>query len=317
MSKVTYYYNSVTCTYEIAKATFKKRLLQLFAFLSISFVLAIILVWAMTIFFQHPSETQGLYQQSKLQDQYAVLIDKYSDIASKSTQLKSRDISVYRQITQTVFEPVVLLPKFKINHQLVPSDDSLNSLAYHAYQLSERINKHLIMRSRSYERIIKTAKNKEKMLASIPAIHPVSPDQSRFSSKFGPRMHPILKIPKMHEGIDLTADRGTPIYAAGAGIVKRAERSIGGYGNVVEIDHGFGYETKYAHMQKFIVRRNQKVTRGELIGYVGTTGLSVAPHLHYELKVNGTKVNPVPYLSKNLSAQQLNKFLDEVNQEEE
>ncbi len=156
------------------------------------------------------------------------------------------------------------------------------------------LSKQIVVQSKSLDEIVTLAKEKETMLASIPAIMPVKKEESYVSSGFKNRMHPILKIRKFHKGMDFTAPTGTPIYATGNGKVTLARRSAT-FGKVVYIDHGFGYRTIYAHMSKIATRRGKKVKRGDLIGYVGNTGRSVAPHLHYEVHKNGHPLNPINF----------------------
>ena len=154
----------------------------------------------------------------------------------------------------------------------------------------DQISKQLYIQSKSFDEIIELAKHKSEMLNAIPAIQPVSnKNLSRMASGFGPRIDPIYKTKKFHAGMDFSAKTGTPIYATGNGKVIRVRKSRKGYGNHVKIDHGYGYITLYAHMQKYIVKKGQKVKRGEVIGYVGNTGKS-APHLHYEVHKNGKKL---------------------------
>ena len=161
------------------------------------------------------------------------------------------------------------------------------------------------------DKIIDLAKNKSDMLASIPAIQPVSnKDLSRMASGYGSRIHPIYKTRKLHTGMDFSAKSGTPIYATGDGKISKVKKSRIGYGNHVIIDHGYGYKTLYAHMTKYIVHKGQKVKRGEVIGYVGSTGTSVAPHLHYEVHKDGRKINPVNFYYNDLNPDEYEKMLE-------
>ena len=147
------------------------------------------------------------------------------------------------------------------------------------------------------------------MLASIPAIQPVSnKDLSRMASGFGYRIHPIYKTRRLHAGMDFSAKTGTPIYATGDGKIFKVSKTRKGYGNYVIIDHGYGYKTLYAHMSKFIVKKGQSVKRGETIGFVGNTGTSVAPHLHYEVHKNGRKIDPVNFYYNDLNAEEYEKM---------
>ena len=175
----------------------------------------------------------------------------------------------------------------------------------------DKISKKLVVQSRSFDEIVEMANTKEKRLAARPAIQPISINElTRFGSSFGMRFHPILKIRKMHEGIDLTAPRGTKIFATADGVVLQAERTTGGYGNKILIDHGFGYATLYGHCHELFVEPGQTVKRGDVIGTVGSTGLSVSPHLHYEVHVNGRPVNPLNYYANDLSAEEFDHMID-------
>ena len=149
------------------------------------------------------------------------------------------------------------------------------------------------------------------MLAALPAIQPVSnKNLSRMASGYGYRIHPIYKTRKMHSGMDFSAKTGTEIYATGDGKISKVRKSRRGYGNHVVIEHGYGYKTLYAHMSKYIVRKGQKVKRGEVIGYVGSTGTSVAPHLHYEVHKDGKKINPVNFYYNDLTPEEYEKMLE-------
>jgi len=174
----------------------------------------------------------------------------------------------------------------------------------------DKITKKLYVQSKSYDYLIELAKNKEEMIACIPAIMPISnKDLTRTASGWGWRIHPIYKIRKFHYGMDFTAPTGTEIYSTGDGVVEVVENSLRGYGKRVIISHGFGYKTLYAHLNGFNVRRGQKVKRGDVIGFVGTTGTSTAPHLHYEVFKNNKKVNPVHYYFNDLTPEEFDKMI--------
>jgi murein DD-endopeptidase MepM/ murein hydrolase activator NlpD len=179
--------------------------------------------------------------------------------------------------------------------------------------ISSQIN-HLILlttyQQKSFDDIEKMVKNKEKLLAAIPAIQPVSDkDLTRIASGFGTRIDPVYKVPKYHAGLDFAAPIGTPIYATADGVVTDAGYNEGGYGNRVVINHGFGYETLYGHMYRVKARQGQKVKRGEVIGYVGSTGKSTGPHCHYEVHRNGNPVDPVYYFYNDLTPEQYDRLL--------
>ena len=180
--------------------------------------------------------------------------------------------------------------------------------------LNEKVDllrRKLYIESKSQDEVVKLAENKEKLYAAIPAIQPISNKQLvALASGFGMRTHPIYKVKKMHTGIDFAAAIGTPIYATADGTVASVEVKFSGYGKLVEIDHGFGYHTRYAHMHEFNVRSGQRIKRGDLIGYVGNTGLSTAPHLHYEVLINGGQVDPVHYFYNDLLPAEYEKILE-------
>ena len=178
------------------------------------------------------------------------------------------------------------------------------------------LSKQLVVQSKSLDEIVVLAKNKKEMLASIPAIQPVAnKDLKRMASGYGYRIHPIYKTRKFHWGMDFSAPRGTPIYATGNGKIEKVKRSRRGYGNQVKINHGFGYKTFYAHLEKYTVRKGQKVKRGDLIGYVGTSGISTAPHLHYEVIKGNRKLNPVYFYFSDLTPEEYDRMLEMASQE--
>jgi murein DD-endopeptidase MepM/ murein hydrolase activator NlpD len=169
----------------------------------------------------------------------------------------------------------------------------------------------VVVQSKSYDELMKMAINKEKMLASIPAIQPIAnKDLTRTASGWGYRIHPIYKIKKFHYGLDFTAPTGADVYVTGDGVVEKLESSKRGYGNCIMVNHGFGIKTLYGHLNAFNVRQGQKVKRGDIIGYVGSTGLSTAPHLHYEVERSGEKVNPINYFFNDLSADEYDRMID-------
>jgi murein DD-endopeptidase MepM/ murein hydrolase activator NlpD len=188
-------------------------------------------------------------------------------------------------------------------------------LLVQTYMNVDRIERKLVMQSTSFDEVIEMASHKEERLAARPAIQPVSlKDLSHFGSSFGMRYHPILKVVRPHEGIDLTAPRGTPIYATADGTVLQAGFRPGGFGKKILLDHGFGYRTLYGHCDQVLVKPGQKVKRGEVIGKVGSTGLSKSNHLHYEVHVNGRPVNPVNYYASDLTAQEYEQMIVMLSQ---
>ena len=197
------------------------------------------------------------------------------------------------------YEKYSYLEKFKHGDLLV-----------NTYQNVDRIERKLVVQSTSFDQVIDMAATKEERLAARPAIQPVSlKDLTRFGSSFGMRFHPLLKVWKPHEGIDLTAPRGTPIFATADGEVLQAGYRPGGYGKKILVDHGYGYRTLYGHCDEVLVSVGQEVKRGEVIGRVGSTGLSKSPHLHYEVHINGRPVDPIDYYANDLSTAEFDRMI--------
>jgi murein DD-endopeptidase MepM/ murein hydrolase activator NlpD len=179
------------------------------------------------------------------------------------------------------------------------------------HEAVDKLRRKVYIESKSHDELVKIAEDKQKLYAAIPAIQPIANKELlAVASGFGMRIHPIYKVKKLHPGIDFAAVIGTPIYATADGVVDVVQVSFSGYGKMVELDHGFGYRTRYAHMHGFAVRQGQRVKRGELIGYVGDTGLSTAPHLHYEVMINRQQVNPVHYFFNDLNATEYEKIIE-------
>ena len=173
------------------------------------------------------------------------------------------------------------------------------------FQRIDQLNRQLYIQTKSYDDLLGMAEDKSEILASIPAIQPVSNKElRRLASGFGMRVHPIYKVKMMHPGIDFSAPQGTPVYATGSGKVSQTKSSFTGYGNQIIIDHGYGYLSRYAHLQEFNVKAGQTVERGQCIGYVGNTGTSTAPHLHYEVFKDDERVNPIHYFYQDISAEE-------------
>jgi murein DD-endopeptidase MepM/ murein hydrolase activator NlpD len=186
-----------------------------------------------------------------------------------------------------------------------------NDLVIGLHEKVDKLRRKLYIESRSQDEVVQLAENKEKLFAAIPAIQPIANKQLiALASGFGLRIHPVYKVKKMHNGIDFAAEIGTPIYATADGKVAVVDVKFSGYGKMVEIDHGFGYRSRYAHMHDFAVRTGQNIKRGDLVGYVGNTGLSTAPHLHYEVHINGVQVDPVHYFFNDLTAAEYEKILE-------
>ena len=313
MAKVKYYYDTKTLSYKRIELSKINKLKNFFYYLIGSAFTGLLMVIIFFQFFDSPKEKILNREIKQLSSQYEIVKSKLNQVEIVLDDIQKRDDNIYRVIFEA--DPI---PKSirKAGYGGVNRYNDLNGfkntdLVISTSKKIDQITKQLYIQSRSFDDIIKLAKNKSDMLASIPAIQPVSnKDLSRMASGFGNRIHPIYKTKKFHAGMDFSAKTGTPIYATGDGEIYKVKRSRRGYGNHVLINHGYGYKTLYAHMSKYIVRRGQKVKRGDIIGYVGSTGTSVAPHLHYEVHKDGKKINPVNFYYNDLSPDQYEKMLE-------
>ena len=313
MAKVKYYYDTKTLSYKRIELSGLNKLKRLFYFLIGSTFTGLIMVIVFFQFFDSPKEKRLNREIDALTTQYEIVEDKLNQVELVLDDIQNRDDNIYRVIFEA--EPI---PKSirkagygGINRYENLKGYSNSELIINTSEKVDQISKQLYIQSKSYDEIIELAKNKADMLAALPAIQPVSnKNLSRMASGYGYRIHPIYKTRKLHAGMDFSAKTGTPIYATGDGKIYKVRKSRRGYGNHVIIDHGYGYKTLYAHMTKYVVRRGQKVKRGEVIGYVGSTGTSVAPHLHYEVHKDGRKINPVNFYYNDLNPEEYEKMLE-------
>jgi murein DD-endopeptidase MepM/ murein hydrolase activator NlpD len=185
-----------------------------------------------------------------------------------------------------------------------------NDLAGSIAKTINNLTLRMAFQDKSFTELQGFIRNKEVLLASTPAIQPVSNKQlTRIASGFGYRIDPVYKTVKMHAGLDFAAPQGTPIYATADGVVSEAGNSGDGYGNHVVIRHGYGYETLYGHMFRVKARRGEKVKRGTVIGYVGSTGKSTGPHCHYEVRKNDRPLDPVYFFYNDITPEQFDRLL--------
>lgn len=271
----------------------------------------------MTSLFPTRNEVRLERELAKLNDQYDKFQRSLDLVSGEVDYLAKMDDKVYRQIMEA--EPIPRAVREAgyggrdVYAQYAGYDNT--ALMVGIDSTIEKLKRKLYVQSVSYDELQELIEKKSEMLAAIPAIQPISnKDLTRAASGFGYRVHPIYKTVKFHEGLDFTAPRGTEVYATGDGVVISADRKNSGYGNLVKIRHGYGYETRYAHLSRFACRSGQKVKRGELIGYVGSTGLSTSPHLHYEVLKNGDKVNPVNFFYNDLNAEEYARLVEIANQ---
>ncbi|AJR02342.1 M23 family metallopeptidase [Siansivirga zeaxanthinifaciens] len=318
MSKVKYYYDSETLSYK--KIERKKRTTLKYAFMFIlgSALFGFLFVFIASQYIESPKERALKRELQNAELQFELLNKKMAQAETVLSNIADRDNNIYRVYFEANPIPdeqrkagfggvnrYKNLEGFDNSKQIIESNKRLDIL-----------QKQIVVQSKSLDEIAKLAEEKEKLLAAIPAIQPVSnEDLTRMASGFGIRSDPFTKVKKMHWGMDFTAPRGTPIYATGDGIVERADNTASGYGNHIRIDHGYGYVSLYAHLYKYNVRKNQKVKRGDIIGFVGSTGRSEAPHCHYEIFKDGERINPINFYYGSLTAEEFNKLLEHASLE--
>ncbi len=318
MAKTKYLFNPKSLTFEKAKITIKDRILKLLGYLATGIAFSSLVMVVAYNFFDSPKEKRLKREISQYEFQYKLLNDRMDKIQAVVLDLQHRDDNIYRTIFEA--DPIpstVRKAGFGGSERYdgLKGFDNTVLLTETTKKLDE-ITSQLYVQSKSFDEVWAMAKNKSNMMSAIPAIIPIRNGANNIVSGFGRRFHPLLKSLHFHSGIDITAPRGTPIYASGDGVVVEL-KGMSGYGLVVVVDHGFGYKTLYGHMTKKTVKPGQKVKRGECIGYVGSTGMSTAPHLHYEVIKNGNKINPVNFFFKDLSPEEYENVIEsagKVNQ---
>lgn len=307
MSKVKYYYDPDTLSYHKIKVkkveAFRKFLFGILATLILMFAGYI----GFSQIFESPKEKEIKRELVNMQLNYGLLSKKMLQIEDVLTEVQQRDNAIYR----SYFE-VNPIPEEQrkagfggVNRYEALEGNDNSAMIIEATKNLDILSKQLYVQSKSLDEIVQLAKDKELLLQSIPAIQPVKKeDLLRMASGFGWRIDPFTKARKQHRGMDFSAIVGTPVYATGNGVVARANRNAPGYGKHIEINHGFGYLTLYAHLDSYKVRSGQHVKRGDLIGYVGMTGRTSGHHLHYEVHKNGVAINPINFYYGNLTPEE-------------
>jgi len=317
MSKIKYYYDTKTLSYKPIESSRVDKFKNFIVYFTSSAILAFFILLIFFQYFDSPKEKRLKGEINHLLSQYEIINSDLKKIEIVLDDIQTRDDNIYR----TIFEADPIPTSIRkqgfggVNRYKKLSGFSNSDLIINTTKKVDQLTKQLYLQSKSFDEIIELAKNKSKMLASIPAIQPVAnKDLKRMTSGYGYRIHPIYKTRKMHYGMDYSAKVGTEIYATGDGVISKVKRSKRGYGNYVKINHGFGYETLYAHMSRYIVKKGQKVKRGEVIGYVGNSGISTAPHLHYEVRKDNKKINPVNFYFNDLTPEEYEKMLELASQ---
>lgn len=315
MVKKKYRFNPDTLNYERIGFSIKEKTTKILAYFSSSLAFSMILVVVVIYFYETPRTKTLIRENQELLSQYELLLKDLEKVENVLADLQQRDDNIYRVIFET--DPIpssVRKAGFGGTNKYAHLESMTNSaLVISTSRKLDIIAKEAYIQSKSFDEVMEIALNKEEMLASIPAIQPLpNRDLKRTASGWGYRIHPIYKVRKMHWGMDFTAPVGTPIFATGNGkIAETAGSKSGrsGFGLSITIDHGYGYETVYAHLNGFNVKQGQNVKRGDIIGYVGNTGSSTAPHLHYEVHKDGQRVNPAFYYFKDLSPEEYDRMI--------
>ncbi len=312
MKKIKYFYNTNSLRYEKLETPLRVKLLRVLGFISAAIVTAIIIVSIAYRYFPSANEKRLMQQNEELTNRLVVIYEQTRKLHEQMAVLEKKDNEVYRAIFEANPIPDSARAKeMELQKELqlvmgMRSDELEQSIHSSITNLSQRLD----VQEQSYAQITNFIKNKEDLLASTPAIQPLSNnDLKRVASGFGYRIDPVYKTVKFHQGLDFTAPTGTPIYASANGVVKTAGNLGTGYGIHVVINHGYGYQTLYGHMVKVKVRSGQKVVRGEIIGYVGNTGKSTGPHCHYEVHKNGRPLDPVYFFHNDLTPEQFDRIL--------
>ncbi|RUT73267.1 M23 family metallopeptidase [Ancylomarina longa] len=311
MAKTKYQFNPESISYEKVELNIKTRIIKVLKHIASSSVLAIAMVVVLFYFFGSPKERSLIRENQQILSQYNRLNSEFEQVESVLSDLEQRDDNIYRVIFEA--EPIHSnirkagiggVNRYKNLENLDNAD-----LVISTTKKLDGIIKSMYVQTKSYDDVEDMVKNKFKMLAAIPAIMPLAlKDYGRISAGFGWRIHPIYKTRKFHDGMDFTCTIGTPIYAAGDGVVRFAHKQRG-YGKKIEIDHGYGYKTVYAHLSVYNVKKGQRVKRGEVIGFSGNTGKSTGPHLHYEVRKNNKPVDPVNYYFNDLTADEYDRMV--------
>jgi murein DD-endopeptidase MepM/ murein hydrolase activator NlpD len=320
MAKVKYYYDSENLAYTKIKTRKRAKIgyALLFLLASALFGFLVFILLINTSYFETPKDRLQAREIENLKLQYAILNKKMDEIDDVTEALENRDNNIYRiYFNKTEIPDSIRKAGFRDSKRYKDLEGFNNSqLVLNTTKRIDKLSKELAIQSKSLDEILKLASVKGNLLLAIPAIQPVRNENlKRMASGFGYRIDPFTKVRKMHNGMDFTANTGSPVYATGDGVVDRADNTASGFGNHVVIRHGFGYESLYAHLSKYNCRAGQHVKRGDVIGYVGSTGRSEGPHCHYEVHKDGKVVNPLNFYYGNISAVEYVAISQMANQE--
>ncbi len=311
MGMTNYRFNPDTLSFDKIERSVRSLIKKILGYLSTGIVSGIIFFFIFLQFFETPVTKRLKRENQQLLSQFNLMNKDIEKISKAMEDIQMRDDNIYR----VIFEANPIPSSVRMagfgganRYTTLESMDNAELIVSVAKKL-DILSKQVYVQSKSYDDVVRMALGKEKMLASIPSIMPVSnKDLKRTASGWGMRMHPIYRIPRFHYGMDFTAPTGTDVFSTGNGIVKEVGRNSG-YGNTVVIDHGYGYETLYGHLSRTKVTVGQSINRGDVIGLIGSSGASTAPHLHYEVMKNGQKVNPQNYYFQDLNPAEYEKMI--------
>lgn len=312
-----YYFNPETLTFEKKQFSVKDIAKRVAWFLATALAFSVIIIWISFYLIDSPKELMLKQENEELKEQLKELDQRVDQLTIVAKDIQERDDNIYRSIFES--EPVPMSVRYPFITGNVPVEGikspDVISLLNDVTRKADRLCVELSVQSYSFDTIAGMVGQKSEMLRCIPAIRPL-PNIYEINSGFGYRYHPILKVLRPHTGIDIAAKKGTPVYATADGVVSR-QKTGSGYGITVLIDHGYSYQTLYAHLSKKAVKPGEKVVRGQIIGYVGSTGISTGSHLHYEVIKGGKKVNPVHYFFNDITPEEYDAILkssQKVNQ---
>lgn len=313
MAEKKYIFNPHTLEYEEYKISGKKKFRNVMLYLLSTSVCAFIIVVLIQNFFGSPTERMQAREIEYLKLQYEIMNDKIDDIDLLMGEMQDRDDNIYRMIFEA--DPIpssIRKAGYGGSNRYIALDGYVNTdMVVNTAKRIDVLSSQMYVQSKSFDEIYEMAKNKSEMLSCIPAIMPVKKtDIYRISSHYGQRTDPFYKVTKFHGGIDFSGPVGLGIYATGDGTVIRVEKNKSGYGNNILIDHGYGYKTRYAHLNTIKVKKGEKVKRGQEIGTMGNTGKSTAPHLHYEVIKNNKTVNPINFFYNDITPEEYDKILE-------
>jgi len=308
-----YHFNTKSLTFEKVRVTVKQKVKRFLSVVAMGTVFSSVVLLLAYNFFNSPKEKMLEREIEQYKLQYEILNERMERVNKVLSDIESRDDNLYRVIFEA--EPLpssVRSASYGGSDRYAKLEGYDNSkLIVETTQKLDVLSRRLYVQSKSYDEVLEMAKNKSQMMACLPAIMPIKNGVDKICSGFGYRLHPIYKTLHLHTGIDIISPRGTPVYATGDGVVSTPSgNSLTGYGINVVINHGYGYQTLFGHLSKKFVTEGQKIKRGQLIGYVGSTGMSTAPHLHYEVWKSGTKINPVNYFYNDLSSEEYEKVIE-------